>query len=248
MKKILKFLIPKFILRMKNKFIASRTRKEFLNKSQKDIFKTIYSKKMWAGEKEKKYKFYSGLGSHSEELTNKYIIELRNFLQSFPKKPNVVDLGCGDFAIGSKIRDKCDRYYGIDIVDELIEENKKKFKNLSVEFLSLDITNDQLPSADICTVRLVLQHMSNESIHKFIKNINNKYNFLIVTEHFPSPEKFVPNINKPSGSDTRFYDNSAVDLNAPPFNLKIIDMKDLCDCSSDLIEGSLKTKILQLSI
>ena len=55
MKKILKFLIPKFILRMKNKFIASRTRKEFLNKSQKDIFKTIYSKKMWAGEKEKKY-------------------------------------------------------------------------------------------------------------------------------------------------------------------------------------------------
>ena len=46
----------------------------------------IYSKKkMWAGEKEKKYKFYSGLGSHSEELTNKYIIELRNFLQSFSK-------------------------------------------------------------------------------------------------------------------------------------------------------------------
>ena len=247
MKKILKFLIPKFILRMKNKFIASRTRKEFLNKSQKDIFKTIYSKKMWAGEK-KKIKFYSGLGSHSEELTNKYIIEVAKFFTIISQKTKRCRLRCGDFAIGSKIRDKCDRYYGIDIVDELIEENKKKFKNLSVEFLSLDITNDQLPSADICTVRLVLQHMSNESIHKFIKNINNKYKFLIVTEHFPSPEKFVPNINKPSGSDTRFYDNSAVDLNAPPFNLKIIDMKDLCDCSSDLIEGSLKTKILQLSI
>ena len=246
MKKILKFLIPKFILRMKNKFIASRTRKEFLNKSQKDIFKTIYSKKMWAGEKEKKYKFYSGLGSHAEELTDKYISELRNFLQSFPKKPNLVDLGCGDFAIGSKIRDKCNRYVGVDIVDELIEENKKNFEDLNVEFLSLDITNDQLPSADICTVRLVLQHMSNESILKFLKNINNKYKFLIVTEHFPS-EKFVPNINKPSGSDTRFYDNSAVDLNAPPFNLSVVKSKDLCECSSELIEGSLKTKVLQLS-
>ena len=50
---------------------------------------------------------------------------------SFNNKQNVVDLGCGDFSIGSQIRKNCNDFIAIDIFDELIEANKKKFKDMS---------------------------------------------------------------------------------------------------------------------
>ena len=50
----------------------------------------------------------------------------KTFLLSLPKKPDVVDLGCGDFVIGSKLRKFCNKYIAVDIVDELINFNKKK--------------------------------------------------------------------------------------------------------------------------
>ena len=59
---------------------------------------------------------------------------------------------------------------------------------------------------------------------------------------------FVANIDKPTGWDIRYYDNSAVDLTAPPFNLKTISDVNLCEIYSDSIEGVLKTKLLQLFI
>ena len=115
------------------------------------------------------YKFYSGPGSHFPELVDNYISGVKKFLTSLPKKPNVVDLGCGDFSIGSKIRKLCDNYIAVDIFDELINFNKKKYADLNVDFRILDITCDELPSGDICFIRQVLQHLSNESIIMLLK-------------------------------------------------------------------------------
>ncbi len=163
-----------------------------------------------------------------------------------PKKPNVVDLGCGDFSIGSKIRKLCDNYIAVDIFDKLIYFNKKKYADLNVDFRILDITCDELPSGDICFVRQVLQHLSNKSIIKFIKAIKNKYKYLIITEHFPPIKNFVANVDKPTGPDIRIYDKSAVILTAPPFNLKAVKDIDICETAMDSIEGVLNTKLLQL--
>ena len=59
---------------------------------------------------------------------------------------------------------------------ELIDHNKKKFKQYDVDFRVLDITKNDLPEAEICFLRQVLQHLSNNSILSFIrllkKNIN----------------------------------------------------------------------------
>ena len=192
------------------------------------------------------YKFYSGPGSHFPELVDNYISGVKKFLTSLPKKPNVVDLGCGDFSIGSKIRKLCDNYIAVDIFDELINFNKKKYADLNVDFRILDITCDELPSGDICFIRQVLQHLSNESIIMFIKAIKNKYKYLIITEHFPSIKNFVANVDKPTGPDIRIYDKSAVILTAPPFNLKVVKDTDICETALDSIEGVLNTKLLQL--
>ena len=125
-KKSIKKFIPKSILKYREKHIVKKTRNQFLHMNNNEIFKKIYLEKLWCPETEKKnFKFYSGIGSHSPELFNKYISSVKDFIFSLPKKPNVIDLGCGDFAIGSKIRKFCNKYIAVDIYDELIQFNKQ---------------------------------------------------------------------------------------------------------------------------
>ena len=247
LKKIVKKFIPNIILKYREKYIIKKARNRFSKMKNHEIFKEIYLNKLWDPDLEKSnHEFYSGPGSHFPELVDNYIIGVKKFLSSLPKKPNVVDLGCGDFGIGSKIRKLCDNYIAVDIFDELINFNKKKYNDLNVDFRILDITYDELPSGDICFIRQVLQHLSNESIINFVKAIKNKYKYLIVTEHFPSSKNFAANVDKPTGPDIRIYDKSAVILTAPPFNLKVVKDMDICEAVSDSIEGVLKTKLLQL--
>ncbi len=246
-KRKIKKLIPKIFLRYKEKYSIKRLRNKFSKMEKKQIFKEIYYQKLWSPESVKSdYKFYSGVGSHLPELVDNYILKVKNFLLSLPEKPDVVDLGCGDFVIGSKLRKYCGNYIAVDIFDELIIYNKKKYKDLNVDFRVLDITSDEIPPGDVCFVRQVLQHLSNQSIINFIKGIENKYKYLIITEHFPSSKNFKANLDKPTGPDIRFYDESGVILTKSPFNLKVIKESDICETYSDSIEGVIKTKLLQL--
>ena len=71
----------------------------------------------------------------------------------------------------------------------------------------------------------------------------------MITERFPNESKFIPNIDKSDGPDIRIYQNSAVVLTAPPFNLKVVKEKIICETRSKKIsnfEGHLKTTLLQL--
>ena len=103
----------------------------------------------------------------------------------------MVDLGCGDFTIGSQLRKYCKKYVAVDVFDEIIINNKIKFSNLEVDFRVLDITSDELPDGDICFLRQVLQHLSNDNIKKFLSLMSGKYKYLILTEHIP--EKIILN-------------------------------------------------------
>ena len=247
--KIIKKFIPNIFLRYREKNTVKKMREKFSKMEKNQIFREIYLKKLWSPESVKfKHKFYSGIGSYLPELVDNYILEIKTFLLSLPKKPDVVDLGCGDFVIGSKLRKFCNKYIAVDIFDELINYNKKKYQDLNVDFRILDITSEELPAGDVCFVRQVLQHLSNESIVNFVKAIKNKYKYLIITEHFPSSKNFVANLDKPTGPDIRLLDKSAVILTEPPFNLKVVKDTDICETHSDSIEGVLKTKLLQLFI
>ena len=247
--KIIKKFIPNIFLRYREKNTVKKMRDKFSKMEKNQIFREIYLKKLWSPESVKfEHKFYSGIGSYLPELVDNYILEIKTFLLSLPKKPDVVDLGCGDFVIGSKLRKFCNKYIAVDIFDELINYNKKKYQDLNVDFRILDITSEELPAGDVCFVRQVLQHLSNESIVNFVKAIKNKYKFLIITEHFPSSKNFVANLDKPTGPDVRLYDKSAVILTKPPFNLRVIKDTDVCETYSDSIDGVIKTKLLQLFV
>ena len=143
-KKFLKKILPASILKFRREYISRLNERKFSKMTTKEVFSEIYKKKIWTPEEEKKsIKFYSGIGSHYEEFTNIYINKVKEFLIKFPSKPSVVDLGCGDFSIGSKLRQYCDKYVAIDIFEDLINLNKNKYSDLDVNFKTLDITKDQ---------------------------------------------------------------------------------------------------------
>lgn len=147
-----------------------------------------------------------------------------------------VDLGCGDFTVGSKLLPFCSNYIGVDIVEPLIKYNKETHGNATTSFLHLDIINDELPNGDVCFVRQVLQHLSNSQILAILKKVE-KYRWVFITEHYPAKHIEVkPNIDKVHRADIRLYLNSGVYLSEPPFSLPREDLRmvlEVPDCGEN---------------
>ena len=121
--------IKKFTKILKNRLISSffqilRSQKKihlFKSLSTKEIFSEIYQKNLWGKSDNPDQPYYSGAGSHDKAITSVYLESVSSFLQTFSTKPAVVDLGCGDFFIGSQLRPYCGQYIACDTVSELIE-------------------------------------------------------------------------------------------------------------------------------
>lgn len=188
----------------------------------KDAMEQIYEKKLWGSNQSN---FYSGAGSHQQEIVNPYIIAITSFLATFKTPPVICDLGCGDFNIGNKLVKFSKKYIAIDIVSYLIAYNKEKFREDNLEFLCLDIAKDELPEADCAIVRQVLQHLSNAEVHTVAHKLT-KFKYVILTEHIPNTP-YIPNKDIISGQGIRLKKQSGLDLLAPPFNLKVKEITQL---------------------
>jgi Methyltransferase domain len=207
------------IVKMPARAINSRLRSWRLTRfykslSVKDAFAEIYNSGFW-GTREGA-RFCSGEGSSREDLVNPYCAEVEKFIDSHHIQ-NLVDLGCGDFNVGSRLRTHVGTYTGVDVVPALIEYNQKQFGDKDVAFKCLNIIDDDLPEGDLCLIRQVLQHLSNAQIELVLPKLA-RYEFVIVTEHVYEGPGFKPNMDKPQGPGTRIPRQSGVYLDAPPFN------------------------------
>lgn len=193
------------------------------------IFDDVYKNQLWGISNEK---FYSGHGSHDTLIVEPYIdkiYEMCKLLNLFKQK--FLDIGCGDFAIGRRIAPWSSQYIGIDVVYDLIQYNIKHFQNDNIKFYNLDATNEELPSADVCFVRQVLQHLTNFQIQKILNKLKN-YKYVFITEHLPSNYKInSDNINKTAGGNIRLDYGSGVFLSSPPFNLPEKNLKEILRCN-----------------
>src|SRR5690348_5513093 len=78
--------------------------------SPEQIFRRIYAERLWGTGPDASHPFYSGCGSHDADVVARYLEAVRHFLCSFETRPDAVDLGCGDFSIGSRVRPVCANY------------------------------------------------------------------------------------------------------------------------------------------
>ena len=106
-------------------------------------------------------------------------------------------------------------YTGADIVEELVKNNNKKYKNSNINFLTLDITKDKLPNVDLIFSRDCLVHLDNDEIISALKNIKKTESNYFATTIF----------EKNFNNDTsKLSDNwRPINLTKKPFNLNSPD-------------------------
>ncbi|WP_223551384.1 class I SAM-dependent methyltransferase [Aestuariivivens sp. NBU2969] len=201
----------------------------------------IYDMKLWGGEN---FDFYSGEGSHDPNIVNPYLNAVTTFLRSLHKPLVICDLGCGDFNIGRQLAPYAKKYVAIDIVESLIERNKKLYKDKNLEFHCLNIAKDKLPKADCVILRQVLQHLSNTEIQSIIGRLK-VYKYIILTEHIPMGD-FTPNKDIISGQGIRLKQNSGVNVLEAPFNLMVKGKKQLGEYILENKKGQIVTLLLKM--
>ncbi|MDP3405933.1 MAG: class I SAM-dependent methyltransferase [Brevundimonas sp.] len=202
--------------------------KRYQNLSTQEIFEKIYEEGHWGKNPSKDGKYFSGTGSHDPVIVKTYVDAVSAFLQSLPEVPDALDIGCGDFNVGSRLRPFCKTYTAADIAPKLIAFNTTRFAELDVDFRVLNIIEEPAPAANVVFIRQVLQHLSNAEIKRALGNLAGRFDHLIVTEHVP-PGQFTPNLDKTTGRGIRIRHNSGVVLSEPPFGLSFREQKVLCE-------------------
>lgn len=180
-----------------------------------ELFDLVYQEQMWGGTPEKS----SGWGSYGQH-SSEYVDYVRDFIVS-NNIESILDVGCGDFQIGSRICGAVTRYFAADVSRLIIERNAAAFSDLgNVRFMVLDACANPLPEVDLITMREVLQHLSNADIALALDNIErSRARFVLVTEHLPAQHVLrAPNMDKPRGPNIRNPFGSGVFIELAPFN------------------------------
>lgn len=134
----------------------------------------------------------SGTGS-SIECTKEILLELplvfyRNDIRS------ILDIPCGDFNWMQHLDFRYLDYTGVDVVEELIAANKKKYPNTN--FQCLDITSDALPAVDLVISRDCFVHLSYADMWDALENVEQSGAKYLLTTTF---QRTTPNQDIPSG-------------------------------------------------
>jgi SAM-dependent methyltransferase len=168
------------------------------------IFVGIYEQNIWRNNES-----VSGHGS-----TLEYTKGLRESLPSIfdaLQIKSVVDAPCGDFNWMRQVPMEGMRYFGIDIVPGLIEDNKQKFSTPDISFICADISNATFPDADLFFCRDCLFHLSFEDIRGVLTSFcKSNLKYLMTTTHMV-PYRF-------SNYDIATGDFRVIDLFKPPFS------------------------------
>ena len=220
LKKLTPSPVRKYLRKVRDKKVAQ----EFSGLSNAEVFEKIYEEKRWGTSDIKDRKYSSGDGTRDKEIVGKYIDAVTVFLSKKEGLKSGLDLGCGDFSVGAAFCSLFEDYQAMDVAKNVIKENKAIYKSKNVRFSVLDLSSGQIPSTDVILVRQVLQHLSNTEIKKFIKNIEGKFQHLIVTESLSKSMFFKSNKDINTGPGIRIHEKSGVVLEEDPFNLKFSNM------------------------
>jgi hypothetical protein len=183
----------------------------------KERFSRIYFKNIFGGKESR-----SGSGSDMVQ-TAEIRRELPRLIQEYGIR-TFMDAPCGDWHWMKETALNVEQYIGVDIVEPLIEKNRKEFGNAGTSFLCLDLAKDELPQADIIFCRDCLVHLTYDEIRKVIANFKRSKSTYLLTTTFTgraNVDLVLENIWRP------------LNLEMPPFNfpkpLKLINEK----CSED---------------
>jgi hypothetical protein len=182
--------------------------------SDKKTFSEIYRTHRFWGTPE----HLSGLGS-----VKKYAMPCIEYVQKFidtTKLKTIFDFGCGSYEWMQHVTVPQDvQYYGVDVVDSVIQMDTKKYEKEYIHFVSIDSTDDFMQyKGDLLIVKDVFNCWNNERIRYFLDNVLPNFRYVIIVEYCN------PNGGNNSASDTTGPARNT-DVEAAPFNLKCKESK-----------------------
>ncbi len=140
----------------------------------RESFSKIYQRNEWG--------YGSGVGSLASNNTS-YMEFVQTFIKSHSIK-SIVDFGCGDWQFSRLMNWSGADYIGLDLVPDLIETNRKNFVRSGVSF-EVFKSLDDVPNADLLLCKDVFQHLSNDTIAKYLAIF--KQRFRISADHERRP-------------------------------------------------------------
>lgn len=176
-----------------------------------DTFNRIYAEGTWG-------RNVAGTGTSGTGSTVEITREYRAYLETFIKTHNVtsvVDAGCGDWGFSREVDWGGASYLGVDIASDVIASVRRTYEKDNIRFRVGDITDD-LPPADLLISKDVLQHLSNDLVHRFVRNnlARGKYKWVILT-----------NDRGRGNRDIASGGYRAIDLASAPFDVKgLVDL------------------------
>jgi hypothetical protein len=167
-------------------------------------FTHIYDANAWKDEESR-----SGAGS-SMRTTRELRAVLPGLVGEF-RVGRLLDAPCGDYHWFRHVeRDPPFEYIGGDIVQKLIDANTSAYGSEDTSFLHLDITQDELPAADLWMCRDCMIHLSYDMTEQALRNFaGSGIEYLLATTH----RKVTGNIDIPTGHCRM------INLELPPYNL-----------------------------
>ncbi len=173
-----------------------------MNFKNSEVFTEVYVKGLWGTGESR-----SGNGSNLEQTAT-----IREQLSTLVRSLGVnklLDAPCGDFYWMKWVELGVDEYIGADIVEKLIEENRRRYEEPSRKFMVLDITEDEIPQVDLILCRDCLVHFSFRDISSTLENMKKSGSTYLLTTTFSGREK---------NEDIQTGDWQPLNLQRPPFN------------------------------
>ena len=180
-----------------------------------DNFTKIYVEGLW-GKQDDNYMsqrknkiFYSGGGTdHGNDKNDMY----RNLLQSYVNKDDVktvVEIGCGDWEVSSRIDWSSVSYTGYDVAKIVVDYNNENFSKNNIKFICDDIISKNTIKSDLLIVKDVFQHLPASFCKDFIQSITSNFKYNIITNDFGV-----------SNNDIDFGDYQGNNFSLSPFYMK----------------------------
>ncbi len=140
-------------------------------------FESIYKNGLWGGTTTPK----SGSGSTFQAALP--YVEIVQKLVRDEGIISVLDIGHGDWEMWESYKFDDTNYIGIDVYAELTRELNKRLGSTSREFICLNAATQELPKAEICITKDVLQHLTNDDVSNILKKMQD-YRFLVICNDF----------------------------------------------------------------
>jgi hypothetical protein len=118
---------------------------------------------------------------------SKKLVELLPGILKELKIKTFSDIGCADFLWLSQLDWSEIKYTGYDIVEEIIDENKKNFPGYDFKYINL--IEDECPGSDMIFIRSVFIHTTLDDIKKMITNIKNSGSKYLMASTLPYIEE-----------------------------------------------------------